>query len=228
MVSEIAALHYLSLKLLCFWKQLASLKGLGLVDTFNRSQQPEPCHLSPTNQHEGLLPGSLHIDKEALEVFSDWKCDLPQGCSWMALSQTCMELGASQLGRWVRQGMSWRTVSPCTNPRVDYGSQGHPLRRYSFPRHVSNHLFLSAPTDFPLLLAAPAHCYLVISDLAWQLQQGSFQSSPLKIYLTVSAIYSEHTQTCTAGLLWFHAAQLSEGSPGESHFSHHKINQKHS
>lgn len=52
MVSEIAALHYLSLKLLCFRKQLASLKGLRLVNTFSKSQHPEPIVPSLTNlQH---------------------------------------------------------------------------------------------------------------------------------------------------------------------------------
>lgn len=93
---------------------------------------------------------------------------------------------------------------------------------------------LAAPSGFPFpLLAAPTCHHLAISTppsaterphllcharLGWQLQQCSFQSSPFKMSLMVSAIYSEHSQTCSSGLLWFHTAQLSERSPEENSF----------
>lgn len=54
------------------------------------------------------------------------------------------------------------------------------------------------------------------SLLGWQLHQGSFQSFLLKISHMVLYIYFKHTQTCSAGLLWSHAAQFSERSPGEN------------
>lgn len=140
--------------------------------------------------------GCLHRDKDleihsvASGVFPVWKCDLPLGCGWAGAAPS--------------------------------------------PAKSAGHFLLAAPFGFPFpLLAAPTCHHLVISVpsstkkeshllchpcLHQQLQHCSLQPSAFKISLTVSAIYSNHIQTCSSGLLWFHTAQLSEMSPEENSF----------
>jgi len=94
---------------------------------------------------------------------------------------------------------------------------GFPFPLWAAP--ICHHVVISTPPS-----TSEGPCLLCCARLLWQLQQCSFWSSPFKISLMVSAIYSKHIQTCSSGLLWFHTAQLSEMSPEEnSFFSSQKI-----